>query len=279
MMRELSDHQKEEVADLLREQTGGEDRLSLSSAEYIADITDLSVRAVELFALGRGILPVRYEKNLGTVGMEGQRRLLENTAAVIGLGGLGGHVVESCARVGIGMLLMVDPDRFEETNLNRQLLAVEESLGQQKAEAAIERVRQVNPGVVCIGAIRRVQQLEADFFGRCSVVFDCLDSVAARHTLAEKCAQADTVLVHGAIAGWSGQVALCRPGAGLMEKLYGGQKRGLERRQGNLPFTAAVAANLMVARAVPVLLGEDLPDRDEVLFFDLRDNEWQTVEV
>ena len=87
------------------------------------------------------------------------------------------------------------------------------------------------------------------------------------------------MLVHGAIAGWSGQVALCRPGAGLMEKLYGGQKRGLERRQGNLPFTAAVAANLMVARAVPVLLGEDLPDRDEVLFFDLRDNEWQTVEV
>jgi molybdopterin/thiamine biosynthesis adenylyltransferase len=268
-----------ELTDLLEEQTGGENRLTLSSAECIAEMMDLSVRTVELFAIDRGILPVRYEKNLGTIGVEGQRRLLESTAAIIGLGGLGGHVVESCARLGIGLMMMVDPDRFEESNLNRQILAVEESLGQEKAEAAVERTRQVNPGVDCIGAIRRVEQLGEGFFGNCSVVFDCLDSVPARHDLAGKCERAGVPLVHGAIAGWSGQVALCRPGAGLMEKLYAGDKRGLQRRQGNLPVTAAAGANLMVARAVPVLLGEDLPDRDEVLFFDLRDNEWQTVEV
>jgi hypothetical protein len=86
-------------------------------------------------------------------------------------------------------------------------------------------------------------------------------------------------LIHGAIAGWSGQVAVCRPGSDLLDKLYAGGKRGIEDRLGNLPFTAAVAGHVMVSMAVPVLLGATPSGPDKVLMFDLLGQEWQTVEL
>jgi molybdopterin-synthase adenylyltransferase len=221
----------------------------------------------------------RYVRNLGTIGADGQRKLLDSSAAIVGLGGLGGHVLESLARVGVGRIVGIDPDVFEASNLNRQLLAVTSNLGQSKVAAAAARLEQVNPTVTFIGHASPVEEVADDALADCSIVFDCLDTIPARRALARRCTALGLTLIHGAIAGWSGQVAVCRPGSDIFDRLYAGEKHGIEPRLGSLPFAAAVAAHIMVARAVTVLLEQEPTEPDTILFFDLQANEWQTVEL
>lgn len=235
------------------------------------------LRSAEISALAAGIPPKRYERNMGTLGPDGQRRLLESAVVVVGLGGLGGHVVESLARLGIGRIQGVDKDIFEESNFNRQLFASEETLGQSKAEAARERVRLVNPAVAFTGRQADFREMGPELLSGLSVAFDCLDDIPSRRELSARCSAAGVPLVHGAIAGWCGQVAVCPPGAGLLEEIYGCAvaERGVETRVGNLGMTAAVAANIMVAAAVPILLGGKPEAR--VQRFDLSDPAWSRL--
>ena len=72
-------------------------------------------------------------------------RLTEKTALIIGCGGLGGYVIEELARVGVGKLILVDGDVFSRSNMNRQLMAKEETLGKNKAEVMRERILSINP--------------------------------------------------------------------------------------------------------------------------------------
>ena len=121
--------------------------VSLSVCREAASLSGLSVREAEIAALRGGLCPARYERTIGTFGLEGQARLLESSAAVAGCGGLGGWITEILARAGVGRLILIDGDVFDENNLNRQLYATEENIGEPKAAAAAERVRQVNSGV------------------------------------------------------------------------------------------------------------------------------------
>jgi len=235
---------------------------------------DDRLRSAELSSLASGEVPKRYARNIGTLGVEGQRRLLETGVLVAGLGGLGGFVLESLARLGVGRIAGVDRDVFDETNLNRQLLSDHKTLGLSKAEAARERILRVNPAVEFTAYSSPFQALGPEAFRGLSAVFDCLDDIPSRRELSARCADAGVVLIHGAIAGWCGQVAVCPPGKGILEDIYAAAKspRGAEVEAGNLPMTAAVAANLMVAAAVPVLLGR--PAEPRLQLFDLSDPSW-----
>jgi molybdopterin/thiamine biosynthesis adenylyltransferase len=93
------------------------------------------------------VLPPRYQRNYKSISVEDQSKLADSTVAIVGCGGPGGSMAEEFSRLGIGNLILVDGDRIEESNLNRQLFATEENIGQQKAEAARDRLRAVNSGV------------------------------------------------------------------------------------------------------------------------------------
>jgi molybdopterin/thiamine biosynthesis adenylyltransferase len=86
-------------------------------------------------------LPPRYQRNYKTISIEDQAKLAASTVAIVGCGGLGGNMAEEFARLGIGTLILVDGDRIEESNLNRQLFATEKNIGQPKVEAAKEQTR------------------------------------------------------------------------------------------------------------------------------------------
>jgi molybdopterin-synthase adenylyltransferase len=231
-----------------------------------------------MLALDRGVTPERYGKNIGTLGLEGQRRLLASRVSVVGLGGLGGHVVEASARLGIGRIVGIDKDVFDESNLNRQLLCDTENIGASKAQQAALRVAKVNPAVEFVGHAKAFEELGDGIWRDSDLVFDCLDSISARRELAARCDEASVPLVHGAIAGWCGQVGVCPPGAGMIEKIYRGTEHGVEEGLGNLHVTAAIAANLMVAKAVPLLLGH--PSREgRLVLFDLLEDDWETAEM
>ena len=252
--------------------------LTIAQTERIAAETDLPLRAVEYFAIGEGVIPLRYDRNVLAIGADGQRKVLAARVVVVGLGGLGGSVTESLARLGVGRIVGIDGDRFDESNLNRQLLSTVANLGQPKAEQAARRVGEVNPSVEFIGHVARFQDVPADVLDDCDLVFDCLDNLPSRLDLERLCAAADVPFVHGAIAGWCGQVGVCPPGSGMMAKMYAGKPHGLERMLGNVACSVSAGANLMVARGLRILLDPAAGARAELQFFDLRTDDWETVE-
>jgi molybdopterin/thiamine biosynthesis adenylyltransferase len=234
--------------------------ISLDASRRLASEMGLSQLEVERAALESGIVPTRYQLNIGTIGIAGQLKLLYSSMGVCGLGGLGGHVVESLARFGVGHLILVDGDVFEENNLNRQLLCTETGPGRPKVEAATERVAAVNSSLTVTACRRFVGPGDIpEVFQGADVVIDALDNVSSRLALEEGCARLEIPLVHGAIAGNSGQVMTIFPGDPGLKALYsGGEDRGVETLEGNPPTTPALVASLQAQEAVKVICGGEL---------------------
>lgn len=88
----------------------------------------------------------RFLRTKLLLGESGIQKLQQSTVMIIGLGAVGGYALEAIARSGVGKLILVDFDSFDETNINRQILAVSSTIGRKKAEVAAERVKQINPG-------------------------------------------------------------------------------------------------------------------------------------
>jgi molybdopterin/thiamine biosynthesis adenylyltransferase len=189
-------------------------------------------------------------------------------------------VLEELARLGVGQIVAIDSDCFEEHNLNRQLLSTPGTLGQAKVAAAVQRLAEINPAVT----VKPVQDLLTRANGRdlldgADCVVDAVDNVTARLDLEAICSELSIPLVHGAIAGWYGHVATVYPGEGTLQKLYrhwtGG--KGIEQQLGNPSFTPALIASMQTAEVCKVLLGLGTPLRNRQLSFNLLDMEVEEV--
>lgn len=230
-------------------------------------------RHLEQTALELGIIPARYLRNLGTLGRAGQLRLLASRVGVAGVGGLGGLLVELLARAGVGELVVVDPDTASDDNLNRQLLVTPDSLGRPKVELAARRVASVNPAV-SVTAHQAAGDADsfARFFAGCAALVDCLDNLPARWSLQAAARTLGLPMVHGAIAGLSGQVACFFPDDRGLELLYGPEgaspARGIETRVGNPAPTPALVAACQAQEVIKILSGVGTPLRRRLLVFD-----------
>jgi molybdopterin/thiamine biosynthesis adenylyltransferase len=255
------------------------DLISIEEVRDISQRTGIPLRRVECFALSKGVVPLRYQRNIGTFRVDGQIKLLESTAMIIGLGGLGGCILEQIARAGIGTIIGVDPDVFDQTNLNRQLLSAEHTIGRQKVAIAKKRVSEINSAAAFTGHACKLQDLPDDLWQGVDMVFDCLDNIPDRLVLADKCARADCPLIHGAIAGWYAQVAVVAPSSKMLEKYYHGQTEGMEKELGTPASTAMMTACIMVAKAVQLLTKTDVSKESKMHVFNLLENEWQTIKM
>ena len=235
-----------------------------------------SVAQVEEVALEREILPARYQRNRQIISVSDQLTLFRSQVAVIGCGGLGGYVIEELARLGVGRIVVIDPDRFEEHNLNRQLLSRISNLGTPKVEAASLRVAEINPAVTVISHQSYFSaENGVDLLTGCSVAVDALDSIPVRLELSDICSLIGIPLVHGAIAGWFGHIATQLPGDTSLQAIYGSANaaKGIEQQQGNPSFTPAVIASLEVAEVCKLLLGTGSTLTGRKLMIDMLDME------
>ena len=224
---------------------------------------------------------LRYLRNHDAISEAEQAILAQKRVLVVGCGGLGGYVIECLARIGVGYLRVVDGDVFDETNLNRQLLSSNMNLGRPKTLAAQQRVMAVNPLVEVeafqslLTAENAVQLLEG-----CDVAVDALDNVPTRLLLQQAAKTAGIPLVHGAVAGWIGQVCVVQPGQDLLNSLYPASTdtQGEEQETGTLSFTAALTASWQAAETVKLLLGK--PGLDgEILELDLLNSSFVKIKL
>ena len=251
--------------------------LSLAAAREISAAVSLPLRKIEWFALEKGVVPGRYQRNIGSIGIEGQKKLLESKVVVVGLGGLGGFVCEELARLGTGTIAVIDHDKFDETNLNRQLNSSENNIGKVKAEQTKQRVSSINSAVEITVFDSKFNDVPKEVWLNCDLVMDCLDNINDRLILAGKCAEFDKPLIHGAVAGWYGEVGVVWPASHLLEDVYRGQEQGMEKTLGTPPFTVAAASSIMTAEAVKVLMGKATQGEGKIHFFDLMQDVWQSV--
>jgi molybdopterin-synthase adenylyltransferase len=246
--------------------------LSVAQERNIAQEVGCSRRQVQLAALQQRILPARYERNLGTVGWEGQIKLLRATVAVVGAGGLGGWIIESLSRMGVGQLVVVDGDLFQENNLNRQLGCVEENLGRPKVECLAERVASVNGAVTVTAHMAWLDTENAPtLLMGAQVVVDALDSLPARFMLEKAAANLQVPLVHGAIGGYTGQIMTVFPGDPGLRALYGQgalPAKGVEVQLGNPSATPLMVAAWQVQEVVKIITGQGILLRSRVFVLD-----------
>lgn len=221
----------------------------------------------------------RYCRALGALTAADIEILLASRVCVVGCGGLGGYVIEELARLGIGELTAVDGDRFEPSNLNRQLYATSDNIGRYKSEVARERVRLINPQVSLIAVREYLTPENADALLKDNrVVIDALDSAASRRVLLSACGRLGLPLIHGAVSGWHAQVSVLPPGSDAFDYIYPPDRDDSENTP-SLAFTPALCASLEVAEAVKLILcrGKTLSGR--LLMADLLTQEYNIVQL
>ena len=224
---------------------------------------------------------LRYLRNHDAISEAEQVILAQKRVLVVGCGGLGGYAIECLARIGVGHLRVVDGDVFDETNLNRQLLSSSMNLGRPKTLAAQQRVMAVNP-LVEVEAFQTLLIAEnaVPLLDGCDVAVDALDNIPSRLVLQQAAKTAGIPLVHGAVAGWIGQVCVVQPGQDLLNSLYPASTdtQGEEQETGTLSFTAALTASWQAAETVKLLLGK--PGLDgEILELDLLNSSFVKIKL
>ena len=222
-------------------------------------------------------MEARYLRNFDALTEEEFRALRAGRVLVVGCGGLGGHLIELLARLGVGSMTVVDGDVFEETNLNRQLLSTEALLGCSKAQAAADRVRAVNSQVSVHPVCQFLTPGNADsLVAGHDLVMDALDNTEARKVLSAACSAAGVPMVHGAICGWYAQISTILPGSDALQRIYPGQAVS---NKTSLSFTPALCASLQVSEAVKLLTCRRGELEGRLLFVDLRAMEWQIIDL
>jgi molybdopterin/thiamine biosynthesis adenylyltransferase len=223
---------------------------------------------------------LRYEKNKQTISDEEQQRLAQSKVCIVGLGGLGGYVLEMLARIGIGSIRAIDGDIFDETNLNRQLLCNSDNIGKPKTEAADIRMRQINEHVNIEAVYERLTQSNAEtLLSGCEVIIDACDSVETRLTLEKAAETLGLPLIHGAISGWYAHISTIFPGDRTLSKFYKTVSKCSESVMGNPSFTPAAAASVQVSLVIKYLLKKGKMLRNKMLIMDLYNNEFEVIEI
>jgi adenylyltransferase/sulfurtransferase len=153
----------------------------------------------------------RYQRHLSLAGFgpAAQEKLKASSVLVIGAGGLGCPALLYLAAAGVGRITIVDPDRVDSSNLQRQVLYTSEDVGAGKAEAAARRLRSLNPLIAIEARPVRFGRANAlEFVSSCDLVIDGSDNFPTRYMVNDACVMADRPFVYGAIQGFEGHVSV-----------------------------------------------------------------------
>jgi molybdopterin/thiamine biosynthesis adenylyltransferase len=157
----------------------------------------------------------RYDRQMRIQGWgeEGQRKVKSATVVVAGAGGLGCPLSIYLTVAGVGRLIIIDKDKVELSNLNRQVLHWDKDIGRYKVDSAVEKLRQLNPTIRVKGQIVEITEANAkELIGGSDVVIDAMDNFKARFDLNRACFELNIPFVHAAIYGLEARLMTVIPG-------------------------------------------------------------------
>ena len=157
---------------------------------------------------------LRYSRHilLDEIGIEGQEKLLASHVLIIGAGGLGSPVALYLGAAGVGRITLVDHDRVDATNLQRQIAHTLERIGEFKVDSVVQAIAALNPDVTVIPVTEPADDsLLERLVGEVDLVLDCTDNFATRHAINRACVKHAKPLVSGAAIRFDGQVTVYDP--------------------------------------------------------------------
>ncbi|WP_374336647.1 ThiF family adenylyltransferase [Methyloversatilis sp.] len=229
---------------------------------------------------------LRYSRHilLDPIGIEGQNRLLASHALIVGAGGLGCPSALYLAAAGVGTLTIVDDDEVDLTNLQRQILHREKSVGRAKVESARDALHDINPGTEVIALRKRLCGDELlEQVAAADVVLDCSDNFATRHAINRACVASRTPLVSGAAIRFDGQVSVFdsrQPDAPCYHCLFpeGGEVEEVRCAvMGVFAPLTGIIGTVQAAEALKVLAQTGRTLAGRLLLLDALGMEWRSI--
>jgi len=230
---------------------------------------------------------LRYSRQimLPEVDIAGQEAWLKSTVLIIGVGGLGSPVAMYLAAAGVGRLVLVDDDKVELTNLQRQIIHRTETIGQPKVASAKATLAALNPDIQVEAIDGRLEgeALEQQVIAA-DLVVDCSDNFATRFALNDACVKHKTPLVSGAAIRLEGQVAVFdsrRDDAPCYRCLYrDGDEESLTcADSGVLAPLVGIIGSVQAMEALKVLADIGEPLVGKLLLLDGRHMDWRTLKL
>jgi sulfur-carrier protein adenylyltransferase/sulfurtransferase len=230
----------------------------------------------------------RYARHiiLPMIGGAGQRKLLDASVLCIGAGGLGSPVAMYLAAAGVGRLGVLDFDRVDLSNLQRQILHSTGDVGRSKVDSAVDRLRAINPGVEVVGHDTVLTSGNAfEILGGYDVVVDGTDNFPVRYLVNDATQMLGKPLVYGSIYQFDGQATVFLPGRdspcyrclfpqppppGTVPSCAEGGVFGV------LP---GIVGSIQATEAIKLITGVGTPLVGRLLIFDALEMEFTTVKV
>jgi adenylyltransferase/sulfurtransferase len=220
---------------------------------------------------------------LPEVGMDGQKKLLNATVAIVGMGGLGCPVAQSLITAGVGKLILIDGDIVELSNLHRQPLYGVDDLSRLKVEVAKERLEQLNNKAVIIPIDKYFNEENGmSFIQDANVIIDATDNIQARQLIDRFSKDANVPMVYGGLFRYEGQVAILNvngsPGYCELfpEPPSGGDTCADAGVLGMLP---GIIGNIQALEAVKLIVGIKPNLVGKLLVYDGMSHITQTIEL
>lgn len=231
---------------------------------------------------------LRYSRHLllDDIGIEGQQRLLDSHALIVGAGGLGSPVALYLASAGVGQITLVDDDTVDLTNLQRQIMHTEARVGQPKVASAEAAIGALNPGVRVRTVAQRADEAQlTELAAAADVVLDCTDNFATRQALNRACVATGRPLVSGAAIGFDGQISVYDPrraASPCYACVFPPTQAVQEARCATMGVFAplvGIIGTLQASEALKLLCGIGEPLVGRLLMLDARRTEWTELRV
>jgi len=229
----------------------------------------------------------RYSRQLAlrNIGLEGQQRLKEGRATIVGMGGLGCVSATQLAAIGVGYMRLIDQDVVEITNLHRQFLYDTSNLGHPKVEVAEKRLKSLNPNVEFEPIPFTVNQETAEqAVEDVDVVIDGLDHLAPRYAINRACVKKGVPYVFGSALEMYGNVSTVLPGkTACLECIFSGEisDEGLPTCEtvGVLPPILSIISSIQVREAVDIILNRQPLLANKLIIADANSLSFETFEL
>ena len=228
---------------------------------------------------------LRYSRHilLDEIGVEGQQKLLDAHALIIGAGGLGSPAGLYLGSAGVGRITVVDHDRVDATNLQRQIAHRMERVGQFKAESLARSIVEINPEVQLHCVTERADaSVLARLVPQASVVLDCTDNFATRQAINRACVEHRVPLVSGAAIGFDAQLSVYDSAAGgpCYACLFPPEAAPEEVRCATMGVFAplvGIVGSMQAAEALKLLIGISSSLAGRLLMLDGRSMQWSEI--
>jgi len=223
----------------------------------------------------------RYKRQIAMpeININGQHKLKSSKIIIIGAGGLGSPTSIYLAASGIGNITIVDYDKVELSNLNRQILHNENSIGKTKIESAIESLQLLNTTISIKGINTIINMKNAiDLISDCDLLIDCLDDFKTRYLLNEVAWKKNIPLFHAGINGFFGQVTIIVPyETPCLQCIIPYEQNIMNNEHPVLGVTAGIIGSMLAGEVIKYILGEKKILKGKLLFYDFLNLKYKVV--